>query len=51
MDPSIDKAYNWTQQIWDYVLQKFPDPFYHAGGDEVQGGCWDYRPKIKEFMA
>lgn len=51
IDPSMDKAYSYTQTIWEYVLEQFPDEYLHAGGDEVNTGCWDQRPHIKEFMA
>ncbi len=50
MDVSMEKAYSWTQTIWEYILGKFPDPYLHLGGDEVDQGCWDRRPHIKEFM-
>jgi hexosaminidase len=50
-DVSMEKAYNWTQQIWNYIITKFPDPLVHGGGDEVYSGCWDSRPSIKKFMA
>ncbi len=50
IDPTMDKAYNWTSQIWSHVLKVFPDQYVHAGGDEVDQGCWNRRPAIKQFM-
>ena len=32
------------------MAKLFPDPYFHIGGDEVNGKEWDANPKIQEFM-
>jgi hexosaminidase len=50
-DPTMDKTYEWVDQVLNYTVQKFPDSFVHFGGDEVRQGCWGSRSSIKDFMA
>jgi hexosaminidase len=49
-DPTNEKTYKFLDQFIDEMAKLFPDPFFHVGGDEVNGKQWDANPKIQEFM-
>lgn len=36
-----DKTYKVVEKVYDEVSSLFPDNFYHAGGDELQTGCYN----------
>jgi hexosaminidase len=50
MDPSNEKTYKFLDAFIGEMAKLFPDPYFHIGGDEVNGKEWDSNPKIQEFM-
>jgi len=52
--PPIDPTREETYQVLDSVLGEmaslFPDPYFHIGGDEVDGKYWDGNQQIQEWM-
>lgn len=49
MDPSNEKTYKFLDTFIGEMAKLFPDPYFHIGGDEVNGKEWDTNPKIQEF--
>jgi hexosaminidase len=50
MDPSNEKTYKFLDSFIAEMAKLFPDPYFHIGGDEVNGKEWDSNAKIQEFM-
>src|SRR5438105_6396854 len=50
MDPSNEHVYKFLDDLISEMTKLFPDPYFHIGGDEVNGKQWDANPKIQEFM-
>ena len=50
MDPTRDSTYKFLDKFIAEMAKLFPDPFFHIGGDEVNGKQWDANPKIQQFM-
>jgi len=50
-DPTMNETYDTITKVFNETKDLFPDDMIHFGGDEVDEGCWDQRPAIKEFMA
>ena len=50
MDPSREGTYHFLNDFIAEMTQLFPDPYFHIGGDEVNGKQWDRNTKIHEFM-
>jgi len=50
MDPSNEKTYKFLETFVGEMAKLFPDPYFHIGGDEVNGKEWDSNPKIQEFI-
>lgn len=50
MDPSNERVYKFLDELIGEMSKLFPDPYFHIGGDEVNGKQWDANPKIQEFM-
>ena len=50
MDPTKESTYKFLDTFIGEMAALFPDPFFHIGGDEVNGKQWDANPKIQEFM-
>ncbi len=49
MDPTRDAVYEFLDGFIEEMAKLFPDPYFHIGGDEVNGKQWDANPKIQEF--
>lgn len=49
MDPTRDAVYDFLDDFIHEMAALFPDPYFHIGGDEVNGKQWDANPKIQEF--
>lgn len=49
MDPTNEKTYKFLDIFIGEMAKLFPDPYFHIGGDEVNGKAWDANPKIQEF--
>ena len=49
MDPSREETYKFLDAFIGEMAQLFPDPFFHIGGDEVNGRQWTQSAKIQAF--
>ena len=50
MDPTHESTYKFLEKFIAEMAKLFPDPYFHIGGDEVDGKQWDANPKIQEFI-
>jgi len=50
MDPTRESTYRFLNDFIAEMAQLFPDPYFHIGGDEVNGKQWDRNASIHEFM-
>lgn len=50
MDPTSERTYKFLDKFIGEMAKLFPDPFFHIGGDEVNGKQWDANPNIQKFM-
>ena len=50
MDPTNEKTYKFLNELIGEMAKRFPDQFFHIGGDEVNGKEWDANPNIQAFM-
>jgi hexosaminidase len=52
-DPAIDPTREETYEFLDGLLGEmaalFPDPYFHIGGDEVNGKQWNASPRVQQF--
>ena len=51
MDPTRESVYRFLDRFIAEMTSLFPDPYFHIGGDEVEGSQWAENPDIKAFMA
>jgi hexosaminidase len=51
LDPASDKTYEVIGSILDTLVDIFPDPCVHIGGDEVSPRWWSEDPKVQALMA
>jgi hexosaminidase len=51
MDPTQQKTYKFLDEFIGEMAGLFPDPFFHIGGDEVNGKQWDANPRIQQFKS
>ncbi len=49
MDPTSEYTYQFLDGSIGEMVQIFPDPFFHIGGDEVNGKVWNASPRIQAF--
>lgn len=49
MDPTKDSTYKFLQNLLKEMSNKFHDDFFHIGGDEVDGSCWESNKAIQTF--
>jgi hexosaminidase len=49
MDPTRDETYQFLDSFIGEMTAIFPDPYFHIGGDEVNGKSWDSNPRILAF--
>ena len=50
VDPTREETYQFLTRLLGEMTALFPDPYFHAGGDEVNGAQWAQNPKIQAFM-
>jgi hexosaminidase len=48
-DPTREETYKFMDKFVEEMGKLFPDPYFHIGGDEVDGKYWDSNPKIQAF--
>lgn len=49
--PDLNQTYAFLGTLFDEVVRKFQTKIFHAGGDEVDLGCWQSNPEVVQFMA
>ena len=49
MDPSKESTYAFLDGFIGEMVQLFPDPYFHIGGDEVNPRFWNQSPSIQAF--
>ncbi|MFZ0617910.1 MAG: family 20 glycosylhydrolase [Candidatus Acidiferrales bacterium] len=50
MDPTREQTYKFLDKFFGEMAALFPGPYFHVGGDEVNGKQWNENPKIQAFM-
>ncbi len=50
MDPAKETTYKFLDAFIGEMAQIFPDPYFHIGGDEVNGKTWNENPQIAAFI-
>ncbi|XP_015932586.1 beta-hexosaminidase 2 [Arachis duranensis] len=51
LNPLNPKTYQVMKNVIHDVTTLFPEPFYHAGADEVVPGCWKTDPTIQNYLS
>ena len=49
MDPSKNYTYSFLQKFLKEMSGRFQDEFFHIGGDEVDGTCWQSTSSVQQF--
>src|SRR5271169_6510146 len=49
MDPTKNSTYTFLNSFLQEMTALFPDPYFHIGGDEVEGSAWKESPTIQKF--
>jgi hexosaminidase len=49
MDPTREETYEFLDAFLGEMTQLFPDPYFHIGGDEVNGNQWGQSASIQAF--
>ena len=50
MDPTKESTYTFLDSFFEEMTELFPDPYFHIGGDEVEGSKWMESPAIQKFI-
>jgi hexosaminidase len=50
IDPTLEQTYQVLDNVLGEMASLFPDPYFHIGGDEVDGKYWDGSERIQEWM-
>ncbi|MCP2598220.1 family 20 glycosylhydrolase [Candidatus Aminicenantes bacterium AC-335-L06] len=50
LDPSRKFVYKFLEKFFKEMSKLFPDPYFHIGGDEVNGKHWNQSNRIQKFM-
>ncbi|CAH0585924.1 unnamed protein product [Chrysodeixis includens] len=50
MNPTINVTYKMIGDLFREVQERFPDKYFHLGGDEVAMDCWSSNPDLIKFM-
>jgi hexosaminidase len=51
MDPTREAVYTFLGRFIAEMTALFPDPYFHIGGDEVEGKQWEENAQITAFKA
>ncbi|KAJ6698874.1 BETA-HEXOSAMINIDASE [Salix purpurea] len=51
LNPLNPNTYQVLKNVIGDAVALFPEPFYHAGGDEIIPGCWKADPAIQSFLS
>jgi hexosaminidase len=49
-DPTREAVYDFVDDFIGEMAALFPDPYWHIGGDEVNGVEWGANPRIRAWM-
>lgn len=49
MDPTKNGTYAFLDKLLTEMSGRFQDDFFHIGGDEVDGSCWEGSKKVESF--
>src|ERR1017187_6221789 len=49
LDPTREETYDFLEAFFGEMTQIFPDPYFHIGGDEVNGKQWSQSAAIQAF--
>ncbi len=50
LDPTRETTYTFLDSLLTEMSGLFPDPYFHAGGDEFNGKQWLRSPPVADFM-
>ncbi|TVU47896.1 hypothetical protein EJB05_07512 [Eragrostis curvula] len=50
LNPLNPKTYRVVQDVLRDLAAAFPDPYLHAGADEVNTACWEDDPVVRRFL-
>ncbi|MFD2721676.1 beta-N-acetylhexosaminidase [Hymenobacter monticola] len=50
IDPTRETTYTFIDSLFTEMTALFPDPYFHAGGDENDGRNWRRTPRIVAYM-
>jgi len=50
IDPTREEVYEFLDRLLGEIGALFPDRYFQAGGDEVNGAQWSRNPRIQAFM-
>jgi hexosaminidase len=50
MDPTKESTYTFLDSFFREMAALFPDPYFHIGGDEVEGSKWANSAPIQKFI-
>ena len=50
IDPIRESTYTFLDSLFTEMTALFPDPYFHAGGDENDGRNWRHTPRIVAYM-
>jgi hexosaminidase len=50
MDPTKESTYTFLDRFFQEMTSLFPDPYFHIGGDEVEGSKWAMSSSIQKFI-
>lgn len=50
IDPTRDENYAFLDKLIGEMAKLFPDPYFHIGGDEVNGKQWSANSKIQQYI-
>lgn len=48
-DPTREETYQFIEGFISEMVTLFPDPYWHIGGDEVDGRQWNRSPAVQRF--
>lgn len=49
-DPTREEVYSFIDSFVGEMSELFPDPYWHIGGDEVNGTQWNESARIQSYM-
>jgi hexosaminidase len=50
LNPLKPRTYRVVHDVLRHLAAAFPDPYLHAGADEVSTACWEDDPVVRRFL-